>query len=75
MISNSGNSPLGAIGNYQEFGTNTTSQLVLTGYKGYISPLRELLICARIYKYLLDNNINDNVYSAIENVTVDYALY
>ena len=75
LISNSGNSPLGAIGNYQEFGTNTTSQLVLTGYKGYISPMRELLICARIYKYLLDNNINDNVYSAIENVTVDYALY
>ena len=74
LITNSGNTALGAIGNYQEFG-NSNSTLILSGYVGYISPMRELLILARIYKYLLDNNINDNVYDSLQGVTVDYALY
>ncbi|MCR5325611.1 MAG: fimbrillin family protein [Bacteroidales bacterium] len=74
LITNSGNTALGAIGNFQEFG-NSSSTLILSGYVGYISPMRELLILARIYKYLLDNNINDNVYDALQGVTVDFALY
>lgn len=76
LITNSGNpSPLGAIGNYQEFGTDKSSQLVLSGYSGLISPMRELLIAARIYKYLLDNSIDEDVYDAIKDRGFDFSLY
>ena len=76
LIKNSGNSsPLGAIGNYQEFGTNTGSTLVLDGYVGQISAMRELIILARIYKYILDNNIKTNVYDAIKDVKFDFDMY
>ncbi len=76
LIKNSGNtSPLNKIGNYQEFGTNTSGTLVLEGYSGYIAAMREFLIMARIYKYILDNNIENNVYDAIKDVKVDFALY
>ena len=30
---------------------------------------------ARIYKYILANNIENNVYDAIKDVKVDFALY
>ncbi|MBQ9462647.1 MAG: BACON domain-containing protein [Bacteroidales bacterium] len=66
--------PLGAIGNFQEFGTDD-SALMLDGYRGLISPMRELILLMRVYKYLLDNNIDKNVYSAIKDVKFDYDMY
>ena len=66
--------PLEKIGNYQEFGT-TDDVLILDGYKGKISPMRELILMMRLYKYLLDNNIDSNVYSAIQNIKFDYDMY
>ncbi|MBO6168348.1 MAG: BACON domain-containing protein, partial [Bacteroidales bacterium] len=66
--------PLGMIGNFQEFG-NDDSSLMLTGYKGLISPMRELILLMRLYKHLLDNNIDANVYSAIKDVKFDYDMY
>lgn len=75
FIPTAGNSsPLGKIGNYQEFGTSS-SQLNLDGYAGLISPIRELLIVARIYDYLLENKIDSNVYDAIKNQKFDFDLY
>ena len=68
------NSPLGAVGNYQQFGTDSGT-LILDGYKGLISPMRELLVLMRIYKYLLDNNIEENVYTAIKDQKFDFWLY
>ena len=79
LIKTAGNSnPLGMIGNYQEFGTGSgTLQLAVGGdnYVGYISPMRELLVLMRIYKYLLDNNVDQNVYSAIKDQRFDFDLY
>lgn len=74
FIKTSCNSPLGNIGNYQEFGTSS-STLNLDGYVGYISPMREMLILARFYKYLLDNGITENVYDAVKDVRFDFDLY
>ena len=68
------NTPLNAIGNFQQFGTSS-STLNLDGYEGLIAPMRELLIAARIYKYLLDNDIDSNVYDAIKDVKFDFDLY
>ena len=65
---------IGAIGNFQEFGTSS-SQLNLDGYEGLISPIRELLIVARIYDYLLENNIDSNVYDAVKDQKFDFDLY
>ena len=66
--------PLGKIGNFQEFGTSDSS-LILEGYSGLISPMRELILLLRFYKYLLDNNIDQNVYSAVKDVRFDYDMY
>ena len=74
LIKNAGNNPLNGIGNFQQFGT-VSSTLNLDGYSGYVAAMRELLIAARIYKYILDNNIEENVYDAIKNAKVDFALY
>ena len=74
LIKNAGNSPLNGIGNFQEFGTSSGT-LNLSGYEGLISPMRELLVMARIYKYLLDNNVEDNVYDALKDVQVAFDLY
>ena len=68
------NSPLNMVGNFQQFGTES-STLILDGYSGLISPMRELLVLMRIYKYLLDNNIEENVYSAIKDQKFDFWLY
>ena len=70
----SNTSPLGMVGNFQQFGTSSGT-LNLGNYSGYISPMRELLILMRIYKYLLDNNINENIYTAIQDQTFDFDLY
>ena len=79
LIKTAGNTnPLGMIGNFQEFGTKSgTLQLSVGGdsYVGYISPMRELLVLMRIYKYLLDNNIDQNVYTAIKDQRFDFDLY
>ncbi len=79
LIKNDGNtSPLGMIGNFQEFGTSSGT-LNLNGengaYVGYISPMREMLVMMRIYKYLLDNNVDANVYSALKGQKFDFDLY
>ena len=62
------------IGNFQQFGT-VSSSLILEGYNGLISPMREMLILMRIYKDLLDNNINSKVYTAIKDKTYSFDLY
>ena len=74
FVKTSGNSPLGKIGNYQQFGTGSGT-LNLEGYEGYIAPMRELLILMRIYKDLLDNNIDANVYDAIKDKKFSFDLY
>ena len=71
-------SPLERIGNFQEFGNwDTALMLQKDGvwYDGLISPMREMLIVMRVYKYLLDNNVDGNVYDAIKNQTFDFDLY
>ena len=68
------NSPLGMIGNFQQFGT-ASSTLILDGYEGLISPMREMLILMRIYKDILDNNVDDKVYTAIKGKTYSFDLY
>jgi hypothetical protein len=74
FVKTSGNSPLGMIGNFQQFGTSS-STLNLEGYEGYIAPMRELLILMRIYKYILDNDIDENVYDAIKGQKFSFDLY
>ena len=74
FVANANNSPLGMIGNYQEFGTGSGT-LNLAGYEGLISPMREFLVLARFYKYMLDNNINKDVYDALKDVKVSFDLY
>ena len=68
------NNPLGMVGNFQQFGTDSGT-LNLDGYSGLIAPMRELLVLMRIYKYILDNNIEENVYSAIKDKKFDFWLY
>lgn len=75
FIKNANNDPLGMIGNFQVFGTDPGASIVYGGYEGQICPMREFLVLARIYKYILDNNINKNVYTAIKDVKFDYDLY
>ena len=60
----------GRIGNYQDMGASG-----LEGYSGLMCPMQSLLILCRIYKYLLDNNITENVYDAIKDKTWDPDLY
>ncbi|MCR5547266.1 MAG: Ig-like domain-containing protein [Bacteroidales bacterium] len=74
FVSNSGNHPLGMVCNFQEFGTGSGT-LNLEGYSGFISPMRELLILMRIYKDILDNNIEQNVYTAIKDKAYSFDLY
>lgn len=74
FIANAYNSPLGMIGNYQQF-SSSSSHLNMDGCEGLISPMREFLILARVYKYLLDNNITKGVYTAIKDVKFDADLY
>lgn len=75
FVPNSANpSPLGMIGNYQQFGTSA-STIHYGNYEGLICPMRELLILARFYKYILDNNITKDVYTALKDVKVSYDLY
>ena len=75
FIKTSGNtSPLGYIGNFQQFGT-TSSYLILDGYSGQICSMRELLILARLYKSLLDNNVTSNVYTYLKDKKFDFDLY
>ena len=68
-------SQLAAIGNFQQFGTDPATTLVYEGYLGLVCPMREFLIAARFYKYLLDNDITENVYDAVKNVKFSYDLY
>lgn len=75
LIKTGGNpNPLNAIGNFQQFGTSS-STLILEGYEGLICPMRELLVLMRIYNYLLNNNIDTNVYTAIKDQKFDFDLY
>ncbi|MBQ6016199.1 MAG: hypothetical protein IJL22_07890 [Bacteroidales bacterium] len=60
----------GRIGNYQDMGASG-----LEGYSGLMCPMQSLLILCRIYKYLLDNNITENVYDAIKDKTWDSDLW
>ena len=60
----------GRIGNYLDMSASG-----LEGYSGEICPMQSLLILCRIYKYLLDNNITENVYDAIKDQTWDPTLF
>ena len=68
-------SPLGRIGNFQAFGTDKSNTIFLDGYSGLISPMREMVILARVYKYILDNNITKNVYTALKDQQFDFDMY
>ena len=69
-------SPLGKIGNFQQFDPdNATGAIVLDGYYGLISPMRELYVLARAYKYILDNDITENVYTALKDQQFDFDMY
>ena len=68
------NNPLGMIGNFHQFGT-TSGTLNLAGYEGLISPMREMLILMRIYKDILDNNVDSNGYTALKDKQYDFDLY
>lgn len=59
---------------YVTYGPNE-GDLYYNGYEGYVCSMRQLLVLLRIYKYLLDNDINENVFSAIRDVMFDYDLY
>ena len=74
FVKTGGNSPLGMVGNFQQFGT-ASSTLILDGYNGLIAPMRELIILMRIYKYLLDNNVDANVYDALKDQKFDFDMY
>ena len=75
FVKTAGNSsPLGMIGNFQEFGTGSGT-LNLEGYAGLISPMREMLVLMRIYKDLLDRNVDTNVYDAIKDKQYSFDLY
>ena len=60
---------------YVSFGGTDPEDIIYNGYKGKVSSMRQLLVMMRIYKYLLDNNINENVYTAIKNLNFDFDLY
>lgn len=45
------------------------------GYGGKCSIERHLLQLARFYKYLIDNNITKNIYTACKDVKFDASLY
>ena len=66
---------LGKIGNYQIFGTDPDECIVEEGVSGFVSSMRMWLICARFYKYLLDNKITDNVYDAVKDAKFSTDLY
>jgi hypothetical protein len=69
-------SQLTHIGNFQTFDPTSPDNCIVYGnYKGNISPMRVFLIAARFYKYILDNKITTNVYSAMKDVALDYDLY
>lgn len=69
-------SQLGHIGNFMSFDTeNPDNNLSYEPYRGIISPMRTFLIAIRFYKYLLDNNITDNIYDAVKDIDWDYDLY
>ncbi len=77
FVKNSWNkSPLGKIGNFQQFdSSNPTGAIVLEGYSGLISPMRELYVLARVYQYILDNDITENVYTALKDQQFDFDMY
>jgi len=69
-------SQLAHIGNFQTFNPDAPDNNIVYGnYKGNISAMRMFLIAARFYKYIVDNNITSNVYTAMKNVNIDYDLY
>jgi hypothetical protein len=74
ITNNNNQKPHGVIGNFQEFGTSS-DMLHLDGYEGLICPMREFLILARFYQYMLNHDIDTNVYDALKDVRVDFALY
>ena len=65
----------GTISDYVLYDGANASYPMYNGYRGAVSSMRQLLVLMRIYKYLLDNDINDNVYTAIRNVKFDMDLY
>ena len=37
--------------------------------------MREMVILARVYKYILDNDITENVYTALKDQQFDFDMY
>ena len=66
----------GAVTNWQRFGDAASGYHPMAPkYTGYCCAIRECLILARYYKYLLDNNVTDKVYDAVKDVEFDATLY
>lgn len=59
--------------NYFTYPSSTAP--VMTSYKGNCCLERSLLILARFYKYITDNNITSNISSACEGVAFGAGLY
>ncbi len=67
---------LGHIGNFLGFNpTDPDNQLAEGNYRGYVSAMRMFLTLANFYKYILDNNISENVYEAVKDVSFTCDLY
>lgn len=60
----------GYVGNYQYL-----ESFGVEGYTGMICSMRLLLIMARFYKELLDNNVTENVWTYMKDKTIDPDLY
>jgi hypothetical protein len=37
--------------------------------------MRELILMMRVYKYMLDNAVDENVYTALKDVKFEYDMY
>ena len=66
----------GAVTNWQRFGdANSGFHPTAPKYTGYMCAVRECLILARYYKYLLDKKVDTNIYDAVKDVEFDATLY
>ena len=60
----------GYVGNYQYL-----ESFGVEGFTGMMSSMRLLLVMARFYKELLDNNVTENVWTYMKDKTIDPDLY
>lgn len=66
---------LGKIGNFVNYDEDPESSIVEKPYYGNISSMHTFIILCRFYKYILDNNISENIYDAVKDVKFDHDFY